>query len=1579
MHLFKSLRTKILLAVFVPIAVGLLAAVAITFPAYERVTRELILSRDIELARALANSLSHRLDHYSHDLEHIAAEDELRLMDAAHLETPLGKVQPLRTIFDAGITVYDAQGNSIWPQAGNVFPFSGDFEALRKTLRPVYSDIFEDPASGEDMLLVSAPIVSSAGELVGALSGAASIRYSLLGAAYAEVLEFQAGAEGFAYLVDGNGRVIYHRDAARLGSSLGGTEPVERARRGESGALLTQNERGERVIAAFAPVPGTGWGVVTQENWDQIIAPIQRYNLQRLGIWALAGLISIGLVYFLIARALGPVQQLTTGARRIAEGDFDYTIDAPTGDEIEALAGQFNLMAGALKGSFGELEQRLIEQQQARKKIQEQAQDLALLNALNEAINRGESFQGIVKILEKESRRIFSSLGSSIYLLSDDKKHLVLQNITLPPERIAQIEKLIGMQIPTIQLPLEDGSIYGEVLRSGEPRLVTEAETIQAMIREYIAAVFLSRPKLSKTLQKLVPQIARITGTQGVMLVPLVSEMGGIGLVEESRGEPFSEAEMARYRDMMGPLTAALVRKGMLDALRESEDRYRDLVENSQDLISTQALDGRILSVNPTVARISGYSEDELLQMNVRDLLTPAVLSRFEDYLAEIQAQGSSSGLMTIQTKSGEKRIWEYHNTLRTEGVTTPIMRGMARDVTERLRAEKALRQSEERFRALIENSQDVITLIDAGGNYVYDSPAVRRVMGYAPEERIGRSFSEFIHPDERQTFEERFEAFTQQPGAVGTSRGRFRHKDGSWRWIEGIRTNLTADPVIRAVVVNYRDVTGRVRAEQALRESEARYRTLAEAAPDTVYIIDHDDRVQYVNTYAAQQLGTTPEQIVGRPRADLFPPEIAEEQARSLRRVFESGQPFFTEAPIRFGEQEVWQSVWLVPLRDEPGTVTAVMGVSRDITERVRAEAELLKLRKAVDSSGEVVFMTDRDGLINFVNPAFTHLYGYSAAEVIGQTTPRILKSGVIEPEDYEAFWKTLLNKQLVRGEHVNKTKDGRLLAIEGSASPVLDERGNITGFLAVQRDATERKQRERERETILSVASALRIAATRAEMLPVILDQILDLVDVPGASLAMCDPSTGETVIELGRGLWVSMTGQRIPPREGISGQVIASGQPYYSEDVRQDEHFYLPDLVAGLHAVACVPLSAQERTIGVLWVGRRTAIAEAEIRLLTAIADMAANAIQRASLHEQTEQRLRRLTALIAIDRAITNSLDLHLILDILLKQVVSQLDVHAASVLLMVPHSQTLEYAAGHGFTSPKIKHSQVRVGQGIAGQAAYKRETIHIPNLAEPQAYRVPTKLVRAENFVSCYAAPLVSKGQVVGVLEIFHRAPLSSDPEWLSLLQALATQAAIAIDNATLFESLQRSNVSLNVAYDATLEGWGRALELRDKETEGHTRRVTDLTLRLARVIGMSDSDIVHMRRGALLHDIGKMGVPDSILHKPGPLTPEEWAIMKLHPQLAYGLLSPIEYLRPALDIPYCHHEKWDGSGYPHGLSGEQIPLAARVFAVVDVWDALSSDRPYRKAWPEAKVLEHIRKQRGKHFDPQVVDAFLDM
>jgi len=355
------------------------------------------------------------------------------------------------------------------------------------------------------------------------------------------------------------------------------------------------------------------------------------------------------------------------------------------------------------------------------------------------------------------------------------------------------------------------------------------------------------------------------------------------------------------------------------------------------------------------------------------------------------------------------------------------------------------------------------------------------------------------------------------------------------------------------------------------------------------------------------------------------------------------------------------------------------------------------------------------------------------------------------------------------------------------------------------------------------------------------------------------------------------------------------------------------------------------------------------------------------------KQIEKQLVRMQTLRMNDLAILGTTDLRVALKTIAEQTHRQLKVDVASILLFNAPSLRVENAVVVGARTPEIQNLHIRLGETLVGRAALERRMIVIPDLVkEPQ-----TDLVgKTEGFVSCFALPLIAKGNVVGVMYLGRRSTFHPDQDWLDFFEALAGQAAMAIESIKAFEDLQRSNFELALAYSRTIEGWSHALDLRDRETKDHTFRVTDVTLRLARLVGMSSAELMHVKHGALLHDIGKMGIPDAILLKEDYLSNDEWDIMRKHPIYALEMLSSIEYLRPALDIPYCHHEKWDGTGYPRGLKGEQIPLAARLFAVVDVWDALRSDRPYRDGWDEQKVREYLRSQAGSHFDPNAVDLF---
>jgi putative nucleotidyltransferase with HDIG domain len=444
---------------------------------------------------------------------------------------------------------------------------------------------------------------------------------------------------------------------------------------------------------------------------------------------------------------------------------------------------------------------------------------------------------------------------------------------------------------------------------------------------------------------------------------------------------------------------------------------------------------------------------------------------------------------------------------------------------------------------------------------------------------------------------------------------------------------------------------------------------------------------------------------------------------------------------------------------------------------------------------------------------------------------------------------------------------------------------------------------------------------------------------------------------------------------------GQMLQSTEPIIIDDIHKLPATAWLRRIAqpeGYRATCLLPLVFEGKVIAALgyYYDIPFTWSKVELEILGAFTRQAALALENSRLLEETQRRFKRIEALLDINRAITGSLDLTLTLDVLLKQVISLLQVDATNVLLINRETSTLEFTVGLGFRTEALRFTHLRVGEGLAGRALLEQRIIHISDLNKQNTDFSRSPLFTEEEFVSYYGLPLIAKNEVMGVLEIFHRSSLKHDTEWLSLLKGLADQTAIAIENADLYTNLLYTNKELAISYETTLEGWGRALELRDIETEGHCKRVTEMAQQLAKELEFPEDELIQLRRGALLHDIGKMGIPDRILLKPGPLTAKEREIMQKHTIFAHEMLSPIPYLHDALDIPLYHHEKWDGSGYPHSLKGEDIPFAARVFAVVDVWDALINDRPYRKAWSIKKAFTFIREQSGKHFDPQVVEVF---
>ena len=1084
-------------------------------------------------------------------------------------------------------------------------------------------------------------------------------------------------------------------------------------------------------------------------------------------------------------------------------------------------------------------------------------------------------------------------------------------------------------------------------------------------------------------------------------------------------GQFWLDSYLVPLHDKSGDVSAVMgisrditERKKAEEALRESEERFGKAFKISPIayMISNME-DGRIIEVNDAFTAVSGYTREEIigstalnLKIWVHEEDRQHMLAVLRDGQAVIRMEAMLRG------KSGNVSTALVSAQVIQIGHQSCIF-SMMEDIGERKRAEEALIESEQRFRSVFENTSVGIYRTTPVGHILMANPALVGMLGY-------RSFEELSRRDlEADAFEptyprSRFRELIEKDGEVRNLESAWKRQDGRVLYIrESAKAFRNPDGTIRYYEGSVEDITDRKHIEDALRTSEERYRGLFEDSPIALweedfsavklsienlrkqgvtdfraYFKSHPEQVAQcieqikvvdVNRAALKQLGAQSKAEIPGNLTILIPGEAHEDFQEELINIAEVKSAFEWQGinHTLAGERRVINMRWSVAPGHED-TLDKVLVSMMDVTERKQAEEQIQILSKFPAEDPYPVMRIAPDGILLYANP--------SSEPLLAMWN---IQTGLAMPEEWRAWiaevFSSSQNKEveIQCGEQVFSC----ILA------PIVD-----AGYVNLYgRDITQRKKAEE------ALARRTRELGVRNEEL----DRLYRATGSLLSSTPFEAQALARTIVELAlqefghancsvflirkgskelnrlavAGPYAEQVSKIVLTLEG-KGQVsraIQRGQVINTPDVRASSD-YVPNWEMARSELT-IPLKIEDQVIGAIDVqsAEPDAFKTDDERRMTIFAERAALALDRGRLNEELESRLQQLTSLRTIDVAISSSMDIHLTLGILLEQVIQTLGVQAADVLIFNPVTQSFRYSTGRGFRTQALQHTDLRLGDGYAGQAARDRQILLIRDLPKNTGGLQRSADFHGEGFVSYVGAPLIAKGQVKGVLEIFQRSPFDLSSEQRAFLETLAGQAAIAIDSGQLFENLQSSNSELMMAYDETIEGWSRAMDLRDKETEGHTQRVTELTLRLAGSMGFRGEELVHIRRGALLHNIGKMGVPDDILRKPGALTDEEWVTMRKHPQFAYDMLAPIIYLRPAIDIPYCHHEKWDGTGYPRALKGEQIPLAARIFALVDVWDALCSDRPYRKAWPEDKVRSHIQEQAGKHFDPHIVEVFL--
>lgn len=818
-------------------------------------------------------------------------------------------------------------------------------------------------------------------------------------------------------------------------------------------------------------------------------------------------------------------------------------------------------------------------------------------------------------------------------------------------------------------------------------------------------------------------------------------------------------------------------------------------------------------------------------------------------------------------------------------------------------------------------------------------------------------------------------------------------------------------------------------------RKSEDQIRlqaTALNAAANAIMITNAEGRILWINEAFTDLTGYPEEEILGKDPRLLKSGKQTDNFYQELWEAISSGRVWQGEIINRRKNGSHYaERMTITPLQNDQGQISHYIAVKEDIsvfktTQQVlqRRLAEITTLSKVAAAGIEE---TDEDALIERVTGIISDVFypdhfgvlllnseqqkltvhsSYRGVDPkwVGENFPlesgvtgyvaRTGKSLVLEDTREEALY--LAADQDLRSEIcVPLTADGQVLGVlnaESKSPGAFDQEDvrlltTFAGQLATAISRIRTTEQEREQRQIAETLSQVAVALNSTLDINRVLDQFLDSIAalIPYESASLVLYLEGRAQVLRHRGYDEKGLGEWIENFEfdqyASAEKEILQGKHELVRDAWEEDNWINVPETEWVRSYLGVPILRESEVIGIINLDHSSPnfFQEKHIPVVKTLANQVATALENAELYRQQKRQVDFLESLRQIDFAITGSMDLKVTLEVIMMEVVKELEVDAVDILLYDPESYLLTPTAQRGFQSLSSRESSYHLGEGLAGQVVKTRTPQTVPDLREYPAVLPREVLFTKEGFQSYYGLPLIAKGRIVGVMELFRYTPLTLDPEWVHYVETVGTQTAIAVDNSQLFSELQQANRELSLAYDTTLEGWAGALELRDHETEGHSRRVVDLTMQLVKAMKFPKSEWIYVRRGALLHDIGKMGVPDQILQKPGKLSEEEWELMRKHPLYAEKWLKPISYLKPSLDIPLYHHERWDGTGYPFGLQGTEIPLAARIFAVVDVWDALRSDRPYRQAWTYQKTLDYIRDESGQHFDPHVVDVFLDL
>lgn len=1002
------------------------------------------------------------------------------------------------------------------------------------------------------------------------------------------------------------------------------------------------------------------------------------------------------------------------------------------------------------------------------------------------------------------------------------------------------------------------------------------------------------------------------------------------------------------------------------------------IVDNMNDPVIVLDGQNRVIDINQAALTMIGKSESEVMGHTFHESfagwpIVAELLANPGEQRREVSTRSKGEivfyeiSISQIRNKRNELlgRILVARDITRHKYLEMSY-RALSEELEERVhkRTQESKRIAEQ-YRTVVEHQSEFIVRWKPDRTRTFVNEAYCRHFGMTFEQAMQSDFLTLIVEADRPAVLGKIARLTAGEVENETEIHRVPMPDGSIGWQEW------TDHAIRDAegnVVEFqsvgRDITERMRAQLALQKSEKTHRLLFETANDAIILLNGDQAVD-CNSRALEMFRCQREDIIGKRPMD-FSPEFQPDGKTSSEKTLEkvgavlAGEPqFFEWRHCRLDRTQFDAEISLSLLELEG--VSFTQAIVRDVTERKQAEQALReserKISTLIGNLPGIAYrcQNDSDWTMEFISEGCKELTGYSSSELLGNAT--VSYGQLVYEEDRDRIWDTvqagLQAHEPFQMEYRIHSRTGEERYVWERGRAVYDETGNaqsLEGFImdiTARKTSEERLQMSEQRFSKAFKASPIMIAISRLDD-AALLEVNQTFEELTGYTR---EEAIGKSTLELG--IW-----EHVQDRERLIGALVGAGEIRNHEVQFRTKY---GTLLTGLVSADLIELDGEKCLLATIQDITERKIAEASILRLNRLYATISQ-INQTIVHERDKASLLRKICSVAIEQGQFRM------------AWVGLLDKATGLVEPAAFAGEELGYLAGLAinYEDPSLQESPVntaiREGRCIVCQDIEKDPgTIYWRDAALKRGYR------------STAVVPLRELGSVVGILAVYSAVVEGFNAEDEQLLEQIGWDVSFALDSISAEQQRQIAEQNLAIAYDTTLEGWSRALELRDKETEGHSRRVTESTLIVAGAMGFSEAELLDLRYGSLLHDIGKMAIPDEILRKNGPLTPEERLLVQNHPTTAYELLKMIPYLERALEIPYCHHEKWDGSGYPRGLSGEAIPLSARIFAVVDVWDALSSDRPYRQGWPQQKVVEYLRSESGKHFDPQVVEVFLQL